>query len=315
MKSYYPKLLKYGGIAVSLFAIVFVVRTANGAALRTTLSSVQLPWLLPVILINAVVIFTKAFRWQVLVRPLMEVGFFRMVTILTVGFMANNVLPARLGEAVRVHLLHRKTDLGHATTAGSLIADKILEGLSFLLLTLLLLFLDGVPPWMGYGIAVTALATIGAYIGVILYARSHPKQRVFIKLQEGLAPLHHPKVFIVGMAVSLASWLMQLGMIYLCQRAFGVHIPFWSTMLVLVAVNLAVIIPSAPANIGTFELACVLTYTFLGVDKDVGLLVGAAYHLLQVLPVTLIGALLLLAGEYRVWRGAAAADPDEAYYR
>lgn len=315
MKRYYQKIASYSGVAISVLAIFFVVRTVNEDTLRETLSSVKIEWLIPVIFINFAVIISKAFRWQVLVKPLHHISLLKITTILTVGFMANNILPARMGDAVRVHMLHRKTALGHATTTGGLIADKILEGISFIFLTSFLFFFTTVPHWMSYGIAITLLVVVGAYAGVTIYSRSAIRREFFIKLQEGLAPLHNRKVFIIGFCASLASWFMQLGMIHFTQLAFDVHLPFWSALLVLVAVNLAIIVPSTPAHIGTFELACVLSYTFLGVDKDVGLLIGATYHLAQVIPVTVIGAAILLAEKINPWCVASEPDPDEACCR
>lgn len=315
MKSYYQKIASYSGVAISVVAIFFVIGAVNGTTLRDTLNSVKVAWLIPVILINFAVIVSKAFRWQVLVKPLSHISLLKITHILTVGFMANNVLPARLGDAVRVHMLHRKTDIGHAATTGGLIADKILEGISFLFLTIFLFFFTDIPHWMGYGLAITLLVVVGAYIVATIYARSSMRRGFLIKLQEGLAPLHNRKVFIIGFGASLVSWLLQLAMIHLTQLAFGVHLPFWSALLVLVAVNLAIIIPSTPAHVGTFELACILSYTFLGVDKNVGLLIGATYHLVQVIPVTVIGAILLLIEKINPWMVVDAADPDEACYR
>lgn len=311
MKNWVQKIASYSGIAISIVAIVFVVRTVNGTTLQDALRSIQCAWLLPVILINFAVIVSKAFRWQLLVKPLSHISLYRITNILTISFMANNILPARLGDAMRVHLLHRKTDLGRIATAGGLIADKILEGISFLFLAALLFVSGNLPHWMTYGLGFTLAVVVGVYGVSVIYSRSKMRRGFFIKLQEGLAPLHNRKVFAAGFCTSLLSWCMQLAMVHMTQLAFGVHLPFWSTVLVLVAVNLAVIIPSTPAHVGTFELACVLAYTFLGVDKNVGLLIGATYHLAQVLPVTVIGAALLLVENINPWRVAAETDPDE----
>lgn len=312
MKNWVHRIASYSGIAISIVAIGVVIQAVNGNVLREVLGSVKVAWLVPVLLINGVVIISKAYRWQLLVKPLSHISLTQITHILTIGFMANNVLPARLGDAIRIHLLHRKTDLGPAASTGGLIADRILEGLSFLLLAALLFLLGNVPHWMLYGLGVTLLVVAGVYGASVFYSRSRMRHGVFIKLQEGLAPLHNRRVFILGFCTSLVSWSLQLLMIHMTQLAFGVHLPFWGTLMVLVAVNLAVIVPSTPAHLGTFELACVLAYTFLGVDKNVGLLIGATYHLVQVLPVTLIGALLLLVENISLKIGGLAPVPPKS---
>lgn len=313
MKSFWQKLLHYSGIVIGIAALYIVYITINGSTLREAIAAVNVVWLVPIILVNVLVIFSKAYRWQALVKPLHHVSLLRITKILTIGFMANNILPARLGDAMRIHMMNRKTDLGRAATTGGLIADKIIEGLSFLFLTVLLFIFSNVPQWMRYGLGVTLLIIIGMYIAAHIYSRSNVRHPALARFQEGLAPLHNHRVFWIGVGTSLVSWLMQMAMIHMTQLAFGVHLPLWGTMLVLVAVNLAVITPGPPAHIGTFELACVLSYTFLGIDKNVGLLVGATYHLVQVLPVTLVGALILLV-ERLVPVRAVAADPDAPYY-
>lgn len=312
MKNWVHKVASYSGIAISVVAVFFLVRTVNGHTLHDILGSVHAIWLIPVVMINFMVIATKAIRWQCLVKPLRHISLFKIIGILIISFMANNLLPARLGDALRVHMLHRKTDLGHATSTGGLIADRILEGISFLVLTALLFSFGKVPPWMHYGMIVTVSAVMIAYLAVAVYSRSKIRHGWLSRLQEGIAPLHNRKVFAVGAGTSLVSWVLQLAMIHCTQVAFGIHLPLWSTLLVLVAVNLAIIVPSTPANIGTFELACMLAYTFLGVDENVGLLIGATYHLAQVLPVTVIGAVLLIVENINPWRAAAASAPDEA---
>jgi len=312
MKSFYNRLIKFSGIAVGLVAIFCVFKMANSSELKSALKSVELRWIVPVLALNFFVVIAKAFRWQMLVKPLSNIGLYKITKILMVGFMANNVLPARLGEAVRIQMLHQKTELSAATTTGGLIADKILEGLTFVIVAALLVVFGGVPRWMIYGLTITLLAIVVAYTIALVYSRSSITHSLFARLQDGIEPLHDGRVFIYGSLASMVSWLLQLSMIYMTQLAFGVELPFWGTLLVLVAVNLAVVVPSAPAHVGTFELACVLSYTFLGIDKNVGLLVGAAYHLVQVIPVTLVGALILLEEHVNPWRLFGAKARDEA---
>src|SRR5256885_9907149 len=93
------------GGAISIAALWFVLSGANlartGDVLRTAdLRSVALG----VVLYSADLGF-RALRWQRLIRPIAHVRYPPMLAYLLVGYLANNVLPARLGELVRVHYL------------------------------------------------------------------------------------------------------------------------------------------------------------------------------------------------------------------
>jgi uncharacterized protein (TIRG00374 family) len=131
----------------------------------------------------------------------------------------------------------------------------------------------------------------------------------FKRFQEGVRPLMHAKVLVQGILVSIVSWAAQLLMIYMTQKAFNVNTPLWGILVVLISVNLAIIVPSAPAHLGAFELACVLAYSYLKIGSSLGLLIGATYHILQIIPVTLVGGMFAAMDGIRSFRGIAGATP------
>lgn len=282
------------GIGIGLIAIYFSIKNIRGETLRQSLSSMDTSWLIPIILGNFVVIAFKALRWQLIIKPVKNISFKLMYRVLTIGFMANNILPARLGEAVRIHLLGKDAAVSRITTTATLVADRIIEGVSFLILAALLTVFTDVPKWMYSGLIITLLATLLIYAASVIYSTRKIKNKILKKFQEGIRSLLHLRLTSLALATSLLSWFTQGLMIYMTQMAFGVHLPLWGVVLVLIAVNLAIALPSAPSHLGTFEFACILAYSYLGVDKSLGLLLGITYHLLQIIPVTLVGGLMAL---------------------
>lgn len=78
-------------------------------------------------------------------------------------------------------------------------------------------------------------------------------------------------------------------MLKIIESAYELEIPLTSSIFVVIAINLAIALPSAPGNLGTFEFAAILAYSFVGVDKATGLGIGIFFHFLQIIPTTLIG--------------------------
>jgi hypothetical protein len=110
--------------------------------------------------------------------------------------------------------------------------------------------------------------------------------------------------------LSLALCLMQIETIRLCQLAFGQHLDLWVPAIVFVAINLAIVVPSAPSGVGPFEVAAVLAYTWLHVNAETAFAIALCYHLVQFVPVTAIGLALYVR---RLGRGtpAGARQPAE----
>lgn len=287
------------GVLIGVAAIYFSFKNINSSDLKHSLSSVKVEWLIPIILANFVVIALKAYRWQILLALVKKIRFFLVYRVLIIGYMANNILPARLGEAVRIQMLGKDADVSKVTTTASLVADRIIEGLSFLMLAVALVLLTNVPKWMNYGLTITLLITVIAYTVAIIYSTRDVEHHFLKKIQDGVKPLLNWGIFSRGFVSATISWLIQVLMIHMTQLAFGVYIPIWSSLLVLIAVNLAIVVPSAPAQLGTFELACVLAYTSLGLDKELALLIGATYHFMQIIPITLAGGVFMLTSQLR----------------
>jgi len=301
------------GIAVGVAALYFSVKNVNSAELKASFDALRWIYIVPIIVLNFGVVALKALRWRYMLRPVKDIEFFTIFKAITIGFMANNILPARLGEVLRIHILGKDADISRVSTTASLVSDKILEAISLLFLAALLVIFSGVPHWLHYALTVTLLITVIAYTLAAIYSGRDINNKFMVKFQCGIKGLRHWKMFSMGLFVSFISWFLQLVMIYLTQEAYGVQLPFWGTFLVIIAVNMAIAVPGTPAHVGTFEFACILAYAFFGVDKSLGLLIGATYHIVQVIPITIVGGIIMLVDQASSFRTAALTrDQDTA---
>src|SRR5204863_8493679 len=115
------------GGAISIAALWFVLSGANLARTGDVLRTADLRWVaLGVVLYSADLGF-RALRWQRLIRPIAHVRYPPMLAYLLVGYLANNVLPARLGELVRVHYLGDREGISRASALGTVVVERVVD--------------------------------------------------------------------------------------------------------------------------------------------------------------------------------------------
>jgi uncharacterized membrane protein YbhN (UPF0104 family) len=101
----------------------------------------------------------------------------------------------------------------------------------------------------------------------------------------------------VSLGASLLAWGLEINVTSLSMRAVGFHLPIAAAIVVLIAVNLALAFPFAPpGNLGTLELGATLALVEFGIPKEQALAFALCYHLLQVIPVGIIGFVLITRG-------------------
>ncbi len=262
-------------------------------------------------LLNIAVIALKAVRWQWLMWPQKRTRFGSIFRATMIGLAANNVMPARGGDVLKIYLLGKWEGVCRAMLTSITALDKFFDGLAILILFGLLSMHSTFPVWVQRGTTIFAIVMVIILIlavGLLLHHRrttadpaaslgrlSHLAHR----LGSGMGMLTSKRLVLGTLALSIANCLLQVGTILCCQLALGVHVAIWVPILVFVAINLAIMVPSAPSNIGPFEVAAVLAYTWLGVGKDMAFSIALIYHAVQIIPVTLIGLLFYLSSTQR----------------
>lgn len=287
-------LLLGAGILISLLAFFICFRLARHNDVMESFSQLNLSWILIISSINFIVIFFKAIRWQILITPVQKIGLWLVYQILVVSYMISNVFPAKLGELARIHLIGRQEASNMVTSTGLLIADHLMDGLSFIVIAFLCALFIPMPGWLYQGIFITFALVILLYSLSIYFCHRSFSRSLLQKFQVGIRPLLCWRLTLKSLFLSFMSWFFQFLLLYLVHVAFSVNLPLWSMMLILIATNISIVIPSGPAHLGTFELACVMVYSYLGVDESLGFALGLTYHILQIIPVTLVGGIIPL---------------------
>jgi uncharacterized membrane protein YbhN (UPF0104 family) len=331
--------LTWFGLAVSAGFIFFAVRDVDPAALRLALTRADYWLLVPASVVLAVAIFVRILRWQVLFPPAHRPRLAVVTSALLIGHFFNNVLPARAGEAVRVVILNQRVGTSRFEALGTVVAERILD-----VLALLLIFFAVAPAlprtdWLPRALWAGALLFVLLAVSLAAFAlRGERPARLLLRplallpgvsmdrtrlaasnLLYGFGFLRRPLAALGASALTVLSWLLIAFAFWLCMVAFHLGVGFEAGLLVVVAVNLAIIIPSGPAALGVFEAATLVALFAFGIDRSIGLSYAVVLHALNVLPFILVG---YVAFHYHVRavrrdggrRGAGPAEASEGLH-
>ncbi len=299
----------------SLFAKV------DMGALWAEIVRAQWRYLAAAALLNIAVIVLKALRWQWMMRPSQPTRYNNLLCATLIGMAGNNVMPARGGDWLKIYLLGKWEGASRAMLTSITGLDKLFEGISILILFVLLSFHSTFPAWVVRGTMIVSIVVAAALAICIVLLLHHKRiqvngadpigkiSKLAAKLGSGMLILAKKRMIVATLLLSIVICLLQIETIRLCQIAFGLSLALWVPALVYVAINLAIIVPSAPSGVGPFEAAAVLAYAWIGVGAELGMGIALCYHAVQFIPVTAAGALIYLA---KTGRGAIAETEEIA---
>jgi 4-diphosphocytidyl-2C-methyl-D-erythritol kinase len=305
------------GAVISALLIWWTLRGESPAAIWAALRGGDL-WLLSAAVFVATAGFLlRAMRWKVLLQPLApDTSLDSRFGAVTIGFMANNLLPARVGEVVRAYALSRMEKVSMSGALGTLAVERILDGVVLLVFLLLPPLLPGFPEAAAgdatlravVGGASLALALILAVLAALLLwpegvvrtveralarfperfaRRAVGATRSFL---DALQIVRRPALLAQAVAWSFAFWTFHGASFWLAMAAFGVREGFAAAIFTEAAVGFGVALPSAPGFIGTFHAAASWALEGVyGIDAARSLAFAYGYHLGGFFPVTFIG--------------------------
>ena len=289
---------------VSVVSVAAVVKWAAGQEAphlpRTDMGWV---WLALALVVTGVALVCRAWRWHWILRAAGIVHRRRDAIGLTVvGYMGNNVLPARGGELLKVGLLGTRTPSRHREVFGTVITERVLDAavLVALFATLTWAGVAGSASTSGTAaIAAGALAAVCAAAGVYIALR---RRGLFDRFAATIRPVAGAsRQLATRRGVPLAAWSVLIWSldgttVLLAARSVGVDLKPLSALAVVVLGSLAAAIPAAPGYVGTFDAAFVLGLHAAGVHGGDSVSVLLMSRFVLFAPPTLAGAATLVFG-------------------
>lgn len=254
-------------------------------ALRSALTLQSLVWLVIACVVMTVGLLTRAIRWRVLLSQGLSLS--RAFHILNISYLANSLLPLRLGEVVRIWLASRgENSVPLLKSTGTIVIERLLDLLAVVLFIAIGLVLagDAVPAQLrATGGFMGTIAFVGFLALVFFAAQRDLAQKIlaffvqriaFLRrfnlagwldhFLDGLKPLAHPVSLGTALLWTAISWGVSFAYGYMLMLMFYPQGDAVATLLYIAAASFAVALPAAPTNIGPYEISILAVMTALG---------------------------------------------------
>ncbi len=313
------------GLAVSaLFLTLFLYRI-DYSETWDALRGANYLYVVPAIAVYFGSLWFRTIRWQYLMKHLTEVSVGRLYPVTIVGYMANNILPVRLGEVVRSYYLSTRERISTTSALGTVGVDRVFDGLTLIFFLLVIwpflpladilrndagdvlwgrvagsavvfaVFLGAIVVFVALavrpGLTSIAIRTLLVFVPGRFKGMVRGLAETFI---EGLGSLGSARKLFVIFILSLPIWIMECLMYYLITLSFdNFDVSFAMAMVVTATSNLVGALPAAPGNVGTFEWAIKITLVAFSYNPETTVAYAATLHVVLWLPVVIAGIMYL----------------------
>ena len=325
------KLKFWIGILISIICVYLVFRGIDFAEAFRTMKSVNYGFLALAVALQLATIWLRAERWKYLLAPIKPLTFKHLVPATMIGFMANNILPARAGEFIRAYVIGKKERISKTSAFATIVIERVCDMITMLgLLFVILLWMKFPENGSGSGasaliseptlrkIGVLSAVFVVALMAFLVLLKEFPRQTTQI-VKRILSPLpaslgHNAlemlDSFRLGLQVldtgthifwvafwSLAVWTVAILGGWSILWAFHLSLPLMAAIFINVLVAFSAAIPSSPGYVGPFHAAVKAGILFflpaLGRSSAAG--IAIVFHLSCILPIT-------FAGLYFLWK-------------
>ncbi len=304
----------WAGAAVGVLLITLFVLATDLSEIGDAFGEADYWYMLPAVAVLFLSLWLRCYRWSVLMRPVAAIAPRRLFSYAIIGYMANNLLPARAGELIRAYILGERERVSAMGALGTIAVERLFDGC----VLVLMLLIAGAVAGLGDGrlqaiaavsAAIFALALAGFYWLTFVEARAHrfatlvlgilpasPRERLAPHahaLIAGLRSVHSWRSFLLVACFSAFAWTVEAGAYAIIGLGFGIEVSFAHYVLLLAAANLAITVPTFFGGAGPFEWAAKLVMVNAGVAGGLAAAYAIVAHAVIFVPTTILGLLFL----------------------
>jgi uncharacterized protein (TIRG00374 family) len=319
------------GLAVSLLFLWLAFRNKSLDQMIEALILADLRFLIPAVAVYFVGVYVRAMRWRVLLRPVKAIPTASLFPFVAIGYMANNLLPARTGEFVRAYALSAREGVSKSSSLATVAIERIFDGLTMIGFVLVASLLIPINDQVRMLTLVASLLFTLLLAGLIAFSALPALQRVTLRLSRRLLPdrlgerveqivtafalglrsLHSRGDLAQLIGTSVLAWLCEATMYLIVALGFGFDFPWPAALLTTAVANLFTLVPSSPGYVGIFEAGVLSVLVgVMGLPESPALTYALILHAALWAPITLLG-LFFWSRESFSWRQLRAVRREQ----
>lgn len=292
-------------------AVVLLAWRLDIDILTDAFTLVTWKWVGAAIALNLGSVLVRSVAWKIIVDQAVPPPPPRRRTVVaafSIGLLGNAALPGRAGELARVIVLDRR--LPHrpgtwATLMGTVFAHRLFDVVVASVLVVFVVYAARIPDWARPTLSIALGIGIGLLLAALVVARRTPRagldglgpvRRLLGMARRGLNVLKRPAPALAALTFQVLGWGAQLLAVWAMLHAFEIQAPIQAAALVLLIMNLVMVFPLWPGNVGLMQAAVALSLLTYGVGYGRGFAFGIGVHAIE-LGVGIGLGLLFLARE------------------
>jgi hypothetical protein len=292
------------GYTLSALSLVWVFHSFN---LRQTIADlISLDWryVSIAVIIELSVYLSHAWRWNMLLRPMARVPFWRSVQAIYIGLYANTILPLRTGEVIRCYLVAHWNGIPISLAGTSAVIERILDGALMLIVLLITASRVPLPGYLFHG---TEFLGIGLcfLIGLLIFVAVHKQEAhaVFSETRwmsgvrhivEEIHSMGNWRTMVPTLGASVVYLLLQIVPVWVLMKSFELDLSVWAAAVVFIIQRLGTVVPNAPGNVGLQQYFSVVGLKLFYVPHETAFQFAGIMFGILTLPL-LIGGFVALA--------------------
>jgi hypothetical protein len=286
------------GFAISAAFVAATIARVDLELVAKSWATVNVSILALAALLSFAEVGVRAIRWVILLRPLAHPRFPVALGYLSIGHLANAVLPARLGDVTRAYLAGGQFRASRVSVFGTIAVERIADAA-------LLGAAAGTGILVGYtdlapALVVLVLLGVGCIVAAVLVMLALDREMIGSTRIAGLIRVYAGR-FAVGAAslkrgsslaavvtLTVISFGLAIAIMHTVMLAVGLSLPLWQSALIVAAVTLSTAIPAGPASLGTYEFVGVSVMSSMGLPPEPSLLaVGLVHAVATIVPASM----------------------------
>ena len=310
-----------------IFVTIFLITTDWSSLLKALLKA-NYWYLIPACLFYQASTFCRAFRWRILLRHIKNISTLNLYPVVVVGYMANNLLPLRVGELVRAYYIGERESISSVSALTTIFIERLFDALTLLsFLVILALFV----PMMELAKEFSNLSNVPWFLlpviisvpFVIMFALLIMSAYRPLTIENLVRILIRPIPDIIGKRILHFTRLVIMGLDGLKDPKlilflFILSLPIWLILIVTSLSNIGSSVPAPPGGVGLFELIARETLVLLPiayVDRSIAAAYVVVVHAVLIIPMIVLGQVFLLTGNMtikKIWRNKDILDINDS---
>ena len=310
----------YLGLVIGAFFLYLAMRKLDYAAMWAAFSLIRWPMILLSVFVYYLTYLIRTIRWRYLAMPIKPMGLRTIFSATAIGFGANNMFPARLGEIIRCVVLGRMERVRASAVLATVVVERLFDMLAVLVMLGVVLMVVPFPDEyqeFQRGLRAAGMVSLGGVVGVFVFlvflgresrwaktllswmTRPVPvrwrerAESMALSFAGGLAVLFRGDLFFPVIVTTGLLWLAIVMMFFTVFLAFGFVLPISTAVFLTVLLAFAIALPSTPGYIGPFHAAARYALVFFGLPAEEAVSVGIVMHAVNFLPAVAGGLLFI----------------------